>query len=435
VKKGLIILVSLILCEALLPAFVDPLSVLEQMPAPEVNYEVAPKESYPASEPKSVDKDFSGPVMPAKKLSSALDGKKIIENLVEDGKTQIKRFAPVIEELSRPAEKVASQSQDVKTSIDKAKPGRKTEKKPKPRTRVKQTNIKENLETLAAMPLIASAQALVKNALEASNEEVAAKAEKGQKEEEKTKESSDPTTKTNENKAQKEEEKAPEEDEKETSEEGKNSWDSVLAKAKGLQKKENWKGIKKLFADNPEAGETKAGLEYMLEAELNATKPNSRHYKRYADQLLTKDRKNGLANYALALYYFNARRPNPAKASSHLAIALKAKNPPPGASKLYWTNLLKSSWKIILILIAAIIGGIDYLRKKKKKAKGEINALDGDEGRPQPEKDTKSAGKLGGIKAKLLEKLAPIMNKIKKKKPETPRNEPQTSEEDEEKKE
>jgi hypothetical protein len=238
-------------------------------------------------------------------------------------------------------------------------------------------------------------------------------------------------------------EKAEKEAEKDVEEveetEGK-SYDAVFAKAEGLKKKEKWSDIESLFSDNPEAGDTQEGLEYQLEAKLNAKKPNYFHSKRIADQLIKKDKKHPLANYALALYYYNAKRPNPTKAASHLDIARNAKNPPAGASKLYWMTLLKKLWIVILILVAAIVGGIDYLRKKKKKqaaltediSEANSEGEDNEEGKQpeeaEPASKSKLQEKLGPLLEKLnpvkeklkpvLDKLAPLLAKLKKKKKE-----------------
>jgi hypothetical protein len=226
------------------------------------------------------------------------------------------------------------------------------------------------------------------------------------------------------------------EQEAETEKETGGNFDAIFAKAKALKKKENWKALGRLFQDNPEAGKTDEGLEYRIEAEIYSDKPNYYGAKRIADSLIKENRRHPLANYALALYFYNAKRPNPKRAASYLDIALKAKNPPAGASKLYWTTMLKKFWLGLVIIVAGIIGGIDYLRKKKKakaldklKEQPETVTENEDESEEiqenkEEEKDEPPAsepGKVSKLKslvsAKLTilkDKLKPLIDKMKK---------------------
>ena len=183
------------------------------------------------------------------------------------------------------------------------------------------------------------------------------------------------------------------------------SHDAVLATAMGLYKKQDWKGIKDLFSENPEAGATKDGLRYMIEAEINEAKPNYMQIRRYSDQLAKIDENDAMANYGLALAYYNAKKPNTAKAGEHLAIALKAKDPPEGASAFYWSMTFKKFMIPLLLVIAGLIGGIAQIIKKKKKAAAGIDL----------EKPAEPAGSEQELKpqGKLMQKLAPLLDKFK----------------------
>ena len=182
------------------------------------------------------------------------------------------------------------------------------------------------------------------------------------------------------------------------------SHDAVLATAMGLYKKQDWKGLKDLFSENPEAGDTKDGLKYQIEAEANEAKPNYMIIRRYSDQLVKIDKQDPMGNYGLALAYYNAKKPNTAKAQEHLAIALKAKTPPEGASSLYWSMTFKKFMIPLLIVIAALIGGISKVIKKKKAAA--LDILDQPTDQAKPEAEVKQPGKL-------MQKLAPLIDKLK----------------------
>lgn len=183
------------------------------------------------------------------------------------------------------------------------------------------------------------------------------------------------------------------------------SHDAVLAKAMGLYKKQDWKGIKNLFQENLEAGESKEGLRYLVEAEINEAKPNYMQIRRLAGELLKLAEDDPIGNYGMALYFYNAKKPNTAKAQTHLDIALKAKNPPEGASGLYWQMTFKKFMIPLLVLLAAIIGGISQVIKKRKAAAGEA-ASEPDSNEENAEKESKPAGKL-------MQKLGPIIDKLK----------------------
>ena len=182
------------------------------------------------------------------------------------------------------------------------------------------------------------------------------------------------------------------------------SHDAILAKAMGLYKKQDWKGLKSLFAENPDAAGSKDGLRYLIEAEINEAKPNYMLVRRNSDQLMKIEKDDAMANYGMALYYYNAKKPNTAKAQAHLTIALKAKNPPEGASAFYWNMTFKKFMIPLLVLIAAIIGGISQVIKKRKAAA----ALDSGQPAEQPETEKEAKPK-----GKLMQKLAPLLDKFK----------------------
>lgn len=189
--------------------------------------------------------------------------------------------------------------------------------------------------------------------------------------------------------------------------------DAVLATAMGLYKKQDWKGLKDLFSENQEAGETKDGLKYQIEAEAKEAKPNYMQIRRYSDQLVKIDEQDPMGNYGLALAYYNAKKPNTAKAQEHLAVALKAKTPPEGASSLYWSMTFKKFMIPLLIVIAALIGGISKVIKKKKAAA--LDILDQPADQIKPEAETKQPGKLMQKLTPLIDKLKGIMSRFKKK--------------------
>ena len=204
------------------------------------------------------------------------------------------------------------------------------------------------------------------------------------------------------------------------------SHDAVLATAMGLHKKQDWKGLKNLFLENPEAGETKDGLRYIIEAEINEAKPNYLQIRRYSDQLRGIDENDTMANYGLALYHYNARKPDTSKAGEYLAVALKAKNPPEGASAFYWKLTFKKFMIPLLLVIAGLIGGISHVIKKKKAAATIDLDKPAEETSTEPEK--KPQGKLMQKLAPLLDKFKGLFARFKKKKAVEPDAEPTTEE-------
>lgn len=192
--------------------------------------------------------------------------------------------------------------------------------------------------------------------------------------------------------------------------------DGVIAKATGLYKKSQWKEIKALFSDNPDAADTPDGRKFMLEAELNESKPNYMQIRRYSDQLIKADKNNALGNYGMAVFFVNNRKPDSAKALKHLETALKSKNPPQGASSLYWQLTLKKFAIIFIALLGLIIVGVVKLVKKKKNATIELDNPETDQvsSDSQPENPAKP-GLSARFKA-FIDKVKNLAQRFKRKK-------------------
>ena len=103
----------------------DPLSILEQLPPPEVIYETAPVNSYPQRELSLEDKDqWPTPSESAPKETPRIDPKKIVEETIPDS---FKSLANLVKTIARPQatatakiDRVASEPADVKGPIKAA---------------------------------------------------------------------------------------------------------------------------------------------------------------------------------------------------------------------------------------------------------------------------------------------------------------------------
>ncbi|MEW6711215.1 MAG: hypothetical protein AB1403_15415, partial [Candidatus Riflebacteria bacterium] len=299
----------------------DPLSILEQLPPPEVEYPKAPAKSYPPVEiDQADDEDYSAatapvnaPPLPPPKI----DTKKLIE---QNTPRVVKSLSGLIKNISQPA---ASKTAEIASSpqVVAANANNKETAKPLTDAEVKkakiskplpiQTQAYQALKTLRKNPLIDEWDIALKKDYQLFLDSI----ELSQKMSAKNADSEEPV-------------EGEEGSETEDGQEKGKSFDSVFAKAAGLKKSEKWKDIANLLKDNPEAAETPEGLELSIEANLSLEKPNIMAAKRSADALLKKDKQNGWANYAMAMHFFSAKKPNTAKASTHLDLALKAKNPP-----------------------------------------------------------------------------------------------------------
>lgn len=368
----------------------DPLTILDQLPPPEVEYETAPVNSYPHEEQKVVEEYPK--LVPPEPEPANIDTGKLID---QSTPASFKSLANLVKTISTPQASKTVEISEEKNEIQVSKPAQ-----------IDPTKIKivparskayQSFKILQNNQLISDWQSSLQQNYQLFCESI------------------ELSQKFSQNSAQKGEEASEEEGE----EGAEKSFDAVFAKAKGLQKKEKWSEIIELFQENGEAADSKEGLEMILESRLNEAKTDLNSIKRSGDRLARLDKKNPWANYALAYYFYNAKKPNPTKASNYLNLALKAKNPPPGASKLYWTALLKKLWMVPLLLLAALIGGVNHVMKKKKAAK--LLLAEGESSEPESTTEpTSDAGKTG-LAAKLsplLKKLQPLLDKLKKKKPE-----------------
>ncbi len=188
--------------------------------------------------------------------------------------------------------------------------------------------------------------------------------------------------------------------------------DAVFAKATGLYKKQDWKGLKELFSENQEAGETAEGLKYRAEAEMNAEKPNVMQIRRFGDQLLAANADDPMGNLAMAYYFANNKKPDTTKALKHLDMVFKSKSRPTGASSLYWNIILRKYALILLIIIAALAGGISNYLKKRRSMKIELDLA-------APNNEEAFAANMPatektGFKAKISGTISALLQKFKK---------------------
>jgi len=381
----------------------DALSILESLPPPQVEYKTAPANSYPTSNP-GQEKILPTEIQPPPEKSLAIDTKKIIEQVTP---RPIKSLANVVQSISSPP---ASETRPIKESTRNEVIYQKPAEIQATRVKVVEAPSKayQSFRTLQKNSLIAEWQAAMQQNLQLFTDciELSQKIPASDK------------TAAKEGKESEETEDGGEETTEETGDS--KSFDSVFAKVKGLQKKEKWKDIIETFEENPDAAETKEGLEFILEASLNQEKPDVNSIRRNGNSLLKLDKKNAWGNYAMAYYYYNSRKPNATKGAQHLDTALKAKKPPPGASKLYWMTLLKKLWIVGLLLLGAIIGGINHVMKKKKAAQINLDDISdaSSQGENSVEAPTEPSPGLAGKLKPLLDKLQPILDKIRRKKPQ-----------------
>ncbi len=128
-------------------------------------------------------------------------------------------------------------------------------------------------------------------------------------------------------------------------------------------------------------------LERLLEAHLNSKKPNYNLIKRYGESLARIDRKSSIANYAQALYFMNARKPDYKKAMLFLDNAKKAKKPYKNVSSAYFTCVIKRFLIPIILIFVLIIVLIVFLVIKiiKKKKQSQQTEIENSESTSNPE--------------------------------------------------
>lgn len=101
-------------------------------------------------------------------------------------------------------------------------------------------------------------------------------------------------------------------------------------------------------------------------SEFKKKKPSFSNIKSLGEQIVKHEKSNAIGNYALAYYYYHAKKPNLPRAKKAISLALKDKNPPEGASSLSFKITLKSYQNLILILGAGLFLVIALILKKKK---------------------------------------------------------------------
>lgn len=114
--------------------------------------------------------------------------------------------------------------------------------------------------------------------------------------------------------------------------------------------------IKKIIEDNLR----------LIKAEFARKKINIQALRDSANQLVLYEPLNPYAQYALAYYYFNIKKPNIKKAQTAINIALRSKNPPKGASSLAFSIKLKAYRNIIILIVGFIILVVFLIKRKKK---------------------------------------------------------------------
>ncbi len=330
---SLIALAALLFVAATLQAN-DPEDILRNLPAPEVHYPVEeirirPMPAIPATDP-----------VPLPPPARPYAVRKLVDKAKEtSGNPIVKTTRKIVEALSRPKAKVATHTPAIASAARSIATDTRNLAAAKPQPTVQPTWVVKAAKTLAENPVftildarIASETAFARDVFDLYIQ--------GYESEETPAEEDQPVAK----------------------------FDSIMVTAAGLQKKAQWQELKNLFAENPEAGETVEGLRFQIEAEVNSAKPNYMNAQRFARQLLESEGDDPLGHYAMALFYYNSKKPNLTQAKKSLDIALKAKNPPAGASSLYWTMTLKGLAIPLLLVFAGLVGGVAHFIKKRKAA-------------------------------------------------------------------
>jgi len=381
---SLIALAALLFVAATLQAN-DPEDILRNLPAPEVHYpmegiRIKPVPAIPAADP-----------VPLPPPARPYEIRKLVDKAKEtSGNPIVKTTRKIVETLSRPKAKVATHTHAIASATRSIATGTLGLAAAKPQQTIQPTWVVKAAKTLAENPVftmldarIASETAFAKDVFDIYVQ--------GYESEEKPAEEEQPVAK----------------------------FDSIMVTAAGLQKKAQWQELKNLFAENPEAGETVEGLRFQIEAEVNSAKPNYMNAQRFARQLLESEGDDPLGHYAMALFYYNSKKPNLTQAKKSLDIALKAKNPPAGASTLYWTMTLKGLAIPLLLVFSGLAGGVAHLIKKRKAAavamllENEAPAKDADQAGPTALSE--SATPASGLKAKLQaisEKIRELLKKM-----------------------
>ncbi len=178
----------------------------------------------------------------------------------------------------------------------------------------------------------------------------------------------------------------PEETASETVGEGEPPSDEKLTEAESLFNDKKWAELQAFLGENPKLEELPRGMEMKIQCLLQEKAINYQMVKRVGDSLIGTEgqEKNPWGNLGLAHFWAYSKKPDLAKALKHADIARSPKrNPPAGASTLYWTIYLKKNWLYGLILVGVIVAGADSARKKAKARQEAARALETLSGAPQ----------------------------------------------------
>ena len=106
----------------------------------------------------------------------------------------------------------------------------------------------------------------------------------------------------------------------------------------------------------------------LLNNSLKKKKLNYSELKSFAENIISKNSKDPLACYALALYYYSIKKPNYSKAYQYISFAIKPKRPPTGATILRW-KIIIARFKLLHILFITfmIIVGLIASKKRQKQ--------------------------------------------------------------------
>ncbi len=369
---SLIALAALLFVAATLQAN-DPEDILRNLPAPEVHYpmegiRIKPVPAIPAADP-----------VPLPPPARPYEIRKLVDKAKEtSGNPIVKTTRKIVETLIRPKAKVATHTHAIASATISIATGTQSLAAAKPQQTIEPTWVVRAAKTLAENPMFTMLDAKIASETAFAKDVLDLYVRGYESEEKPADEEEQPVAK----------------------------FDSIMVTAAGLQKKAQWQELKNLFAENPEAGETVEGLRFQIEAEVNSAKPNYMNAQRFARQLLESEGDDPLGHYAMALFYYNSKKPNLTQAKKSLDIALKAKNPPAGASSLYWTMTLKGLAIPLLLVFAGLAGGVAHLIKKRKTAA--VALLLENEAAPAKEADqtepaasSESASPASGFKAKL----------------------------------
>ena len=364
----------------------DPEDILRNLPSPEVHYPIEEIRIKPA--PSSM---ATAPV-PLPPPARPYEIRKLVDKAREATANPIvKTTRKIVETLSRPKAKVATQTHALATAKRSVATGTQNLAAARAQQTVQTTWVVTAAKTLAENPVFAMLDTKIASETAFAKDIFDLYVQGGYEGEEKPAEEEQPVAK----------------------------FDSIMVTAAGLQKKAQWQELKNLFSENPEAGETVEGLRFQIEAEINSEKPNYMNAQRFARQLLENESDDPLGHYAMALFHYNSKKPNLTQAKKSLDVALKAKNPPAGASSLYWKMTLKGLAVPLLLVFAGIAGGVAHLLKKRKAAAVAL-LLEGEEA-PLPDAGQAATTILQetlpvpGLKGKLQaisEKIRELLKKI-----------------------